>query len=109
MKISVDCTEPLQDVLRVVGAAYGVTLAVEPDDASAVLQSAEAHSRAESSRRGQDRKGPARPSDGRRKSAGGRLKVSNAELRSWARQNGYAVSDRGRLPAAIAAAHRKAN
>ncbi|HEX2177874.1 MAG TPA: histone-like nucleoid-structuring protein Lsr2 [Nocardioidaceae bacterium] len=45
----------------------------------------------------------------RKSSAGGkrttRVRVSTAELRSWARENGYAVAERGRIPAEIAAAY----
>lgn len=109
MRISIDSTEPLQDVLRVIGAAYGVTLAVAPEDAGTVPPSVAAGSRAGSSRRGRGRGTSGRPSAGRRRSTGTLAKVSSAELRSWARQNGYAVSDRGRVPAAVVAAHRKAN
>jgi hypothetical protein len=29
-------------------------------------------------------------------------------LRSWARENGHTVSDRGRIPKAVVAAHREA-
>lgn len=109
MKISIDSTEPLQDVLRVIGAAYGVTLAVAPEDASIVLPSAAASSRAGSARHSRGRGTSGRPSAGRGRPTGTRAKVSSAELRSWARQNGIAVSDRGRVPAAVVAAHRKAN
>ena len=31
---------------------------------------------------------------------------SNAEVRTWARQNGFTVKDRGRLPASVLAAYR---
>jgi hypothetical protein len=33
---------------------------------------------------------------------------SNAEVRSWARQNGLTVSDRGRVPASVLTAYRNA-
>jgi hypothetical protein len=34
---------------------------------------------------------------------------SNSELRSWARENGVAVSDRGRVPASVLTAYRNAH
>jgi len=109
VKISIDSTEPLQDVLRVIGAAYEVTLAVAQEGGRSVPPLVEASSRAGSSRRVRGRGTSGRPSAGRTKSTGGPAKVSSAELRSWARQNGYAVRDRGRVPAAVVAAHHKAN
>jgi hypothetical protein len=35
--------------------------------------------------------------------------VSNVELRAWARQNGFTVSGRGRLPVTVIAAYRAAH
>lgn len=108
MKISIDSSEPLQDVLRVIGAAYDVTLAVTEGNGTAPHAKASTRSRSDSPRGSHSRKNPRRPSTGRRRSTDGRATVTNAELRSWARQNGYAVSDRGRVPAAVVAAHREA-
>jgi hypothetical protein len=34
--------------------------------------------------------------------------VSNAEVRSWAREHGYMVAERGRLPAEVVQAYRAA-
>ena len=48
-------------------------------------------------------------SNGRSRSAKDRAKVSNAELRSWARANGQTLNDRGRVPAAVIAAYRQAH
>ena len=36
-------------------------------------------------------------------------RVSTAELRTWAREHGFTVSDRGRIPAAISAAYNQAS
>jgi len=35
--------------------------------------------------------------------------VSNADVRAWARQNAVSVSDRGRVPASVLSAYRKAH
>ena len=42
--------------------------------------------------------------------AGGRAgRGGTAEIRAWARENGYEVSDRGRVPADVMAAYEAAN
>lgn len=43
------------------------------------------------------------------KKAGPRARRDNSDLREWARQNGYEVSDRGRISAEIQAAYDKAH
>ncbi|GAA4890994.1 Lsr2 family protein [Tessaracoccus lubricantis] len=48
----------------------------------------------------------------RRRNTSGRgaaRKVSNTDVRDWARANGYKVSDRGRISAEIVAAYEAAN
>ena len=109
MKISIDSNESLEDVLRVVGAAYGVTLAVGSADATAEGTPASARPDLRSSRRSKSRKASPRSSNGRGRSTDGRASVSNAQLRSWARENGYTISDRGRVPVAVVTAYREAN
>lgn len=46
-----------------------------------------------------------------KRSTGGKQPVSSqdtAEIRSWAKENGYEVNDRGRVPAAVREAYAKA-
>lgn len=40
---------------------------------------------------------------------GARVKTDPADIRKWAKDNGYEISDRGRLSSEIIAAHKKAN
>ncbi len=53
----------------------------------------------------------ARRAGGRKKSGrGGRAPSGDAaKIRAWARDNGYSVSDRGRVPAEVKEAYDKAN
>lgn len=57
---------------------------------------------------GVGRKVPAR---GGRRGGGvrGRRASSASDIRTWARENGYEVSDRGRVPAEVRAAYEAAN
>ena len=113
MRISIDSTEPLEDVIRVVGAMYDVTLTVATTN-----DIAEAPPARTRGGRGGNRTVEAKASRGRSSSrgrAGNRgqsderlAKVSNDDLRSWARENGHNVSDRGRIPAAVVTAYLEA-
>jgi hypothetical protein len=121
LKLTLDSSEPLEDAVRVLGALYGVTLVVsshqhdpsEPDTNGARKPSngpkaarrkpaaarkarpaASTNARSASSKRGSSPRSAGSP--------------SNAEVRSWARQHGFTVSDRGRLPASVLAAYRNA-
>lgn len=106
MRISIDSSEPLEDVIRVIGALYNVTLTTESGEVATEppAQAAEEKSR----RNGQRRATPARSSSRRRRSRSPIAKVSNSELRSWARENGHTVSDRGRIPASVSTAYLEA-
>jgi Lsr2 len=57
--------------------------------------------------------GSARKVGGRRRrgkgSSGGRSRSNTAEMRDWARQNGYEVSERGRIPAEVREAYEAAH
>jgi Lsr2 len=116
LKLTIDSAEALEDTLRVVGALYNVTLEASPSagDSTRVGQdtgkrtstqarptrASGARARRRPSKRA--RSGPARAATG----AGGQ--VSTAAVRSWARENGYAVADRGRVPAEVVTAYRNA-
>ena len=49
----------------------------------------------------------ARPWQGARAASGG--SQDTAKIRAWAKENGYEVNDRGRVPATIREAYEKAN
>lgn len=114
MKITIDSTEPLEDAIRVVGAVYGVTLTVAPaNEAEATVgdsaQDAPKPARRTRSRQpAKSRRSSTTRPNGRRRRTSAVAKVSNAQLREWARENGHTVSDRGRIPAVVVSAYREA-
>lgn len=109
MKISIDSNEPLEEVLRVVGAAYDVTLSVAPAEITSDKAAKPKRARGRSPRPGQSGRDARNGSNVRIRSTKDRAKVSNAELRAWARANGQTVNDRGRVPATVIAAYRQAH
>ena len=116
--------------MRVLGALYGVTLVVSPDEqdgtrsasTTAAKPARKSTSKAKGSQRTVNRAPSAKKKDpavaSAAKAARPRSKQktaqrsvgasSNAEVRSWARQNGFTVSDRGRLPVSVVTAYRNA-
>jgi hypothetical protein len=116
LKLTIDSAEALEDTLRVVGALYNVTLEVSANPAggtgsstssSATPLASTATSRApRKARTAQNRK---RPTSRRaRSTANGRGRVDTAIVRAWARDNGYEIADRGRVPATVLTAYQQA-
>jgi hypothetical protein len=121
MRLTIDSTEPLDEVIKVLGAMYGVTLVVSDAETGAPPPvadidtpppAAEEKTAPPSSPAAEETPTPRRKRPSRRRAprAGrtARDRVDNAEIRAWARENGYTVSDRGRVPANIVAAYREA-
>ena len=116
LKLTIDSTETLEDTLRVVGALYNVTLEARANGATG-NRSAKNTGTSSSSRparatgaRARRRPGNSAPSNrarGRKARAGARATapVNAAAVRSWARENGYNVADRGRVPAEVLTAY----
>ncbi len=93
MQLTIDTSQDLDDVIRVVGALYNVQLGVvEAAKPTAVIPRPRGRGRSISSHRSSPRR------SGRRPSAGS---ASTAEVRAWAQTNGYEVNSRGRLPASV--------
>lgn len=123
MKITIDSGEPLHDALRVVGALYDVELVVSEGLAPASAESAPAAKKATRPARPKrtprakvaaPRRSPSTPStpstpSKRSAAAKSSAPVSTLELRSWARQNGFTVSERGRVATKVIAAYRAAH
>jgi hypothetical protein len=127
LKLTLDSSEPLEDAMRVVGALYGVTLALSGDGQDATETPKEATGNSTSTkRRTATKKASARKTPLKAAAAkvqpkqpetqpeqavasGSTGSPSNADLRIWARHNGFTVSDRGRVPAAIVTAYRNAH
>ena len=124
MKITLDSTESLEDAIRVLGAMYGVQLVVSGDEPGSTKLVEKRASRP-SATRGKARKrasaaNRAQPDVAGTAAAGADRSnpktvtgpdgsPSNAEVRSWARRNGLAVSGRGRVAGSVMAAYRSAN
>lgn len=109
LRISIDSTESLEDVIRVVGAAYNVTLTVATTNEASTIAPAAMAPNGGGGGRAATAKGARTGSARRGRSAQQVAKVSSDVVRSWARENGHTVSDRGRIPNAVAAAHRDAH
>ena len=111
MKVTIDSNEPLENALRVLGAMYDVTLDVstlqsaQPQEPSRSVGDKSAGKTGTASVRSARRKPKraAKRAQGSRR--GSARSVSNAELRSWAKEHGYTVADRGRLPADVVEAY----
>jgi hypothetical protein len=93
VQLTIDSSQKLDDVIRVVGALYDVQLGVvgtagpkEP------VASSRSRARSASSRGSATRRSGRRPN---------RNTASTAEVRAWAQTNGYQVNSRGRIPMTI--------
>jgi hypothetical protein len=98
VQLTIDTSQNLDDVVRVVGALYNVQLGVVEATTPTTVAAPRGRSRSTSGRRSAaSRRGASRRS-GRRPNAGA---VSTAEVRAWAQTNGYPVNSRGRIPATV--------
>jgi hypothetical protein len=120
MKLTLDSAESLDDALRVVGALYGVRLAVTADDAPQTETADQptiatgtvgdaAGRRASSSREKRQAGKGGRAASRRRGTRRPDPSGNTAEIRAWARQSGLIVSDRGRISGTVLAAYRNAH
>jgi hypothetical protein len=112
MQVTIDSRDRLEDVLRVVGSVYGVALTVaSTEDAApeAAQDSAAVPTPAAPVKRGTRRASSKETSPRRQRRerrAPAPTKADMATVRSWAREQGHDVSDRGRVPNAILEAYR---
>lgn len=106
MHVTIDSAEALEKVLPVIAALYGVELVVAPKNVLS-RKSNMAAPKAESGGSGRTRKAAAGSASGpargraRRRTA----KLDASTIRAWARANGFAVKDVGRVPAALVSAY----
>jgi hypothetical protein len=125
LKLTIDSTEALEDTLRVIGAFYNVTLEVSPDGATGNRSGSRSgdgvatSARPTRGTRRNARRTPAKSTPrkrtsnkqtrtGRARASTAAGQVSTAAIRTWAREHGYTVADRGRVPAEVVAAYRNA-
>ncbi|MFL6132229.1 MAG: histone-like nucleoid-structuring protein Lsr2 [Nocardioidaceae bacterium] len=117
LKLTLDSSEPLEDAMRVVGALYGVTLAVSANQAEGPPSVEQDKGPAARSK-----KAVGKTPGGKRAASAPRARAralntlptgspgpassNNAEVRSWARQSGLTINDRGKIPASVMAAYR---
>jgi Lsr2 len=108
MQLTIDSTEPLDHVLRVVESLYGVQLsATAKPTAVKAARSAGAGSAKPRPPRSGAARGTAKPSaPTKRSTSRNAAKTDPAIIRNWARANGHAIRDRGRVPATILAAYK---
>jgi hypothetical protein len=90
MQLTIDSSQSLDDVLRVVGSMFNVTITAAGADSEATRSAGKSR----------------RSSSSRRSTAGrsARRLASPAEVRAWAVAHGHSVNGRGRIPAAIVSA-----
>ena len=97
MQVTIDSTEPLERVLPVINALYGVSLSIPSDATNAAKDPA-------STRRARANRSQQRPA--RRNK---RPEITASAVREWARSTGHQVSDRGRVAAELVEAYRAAH
>ncbi len=103
LKVTLYSSDSLEDALRLVGALYGVSLQVGGPDAAATPAATPARTSAAKPRsRGRSAAAVAAP---RKRAARAAVSTPTADLRRWAKAEGYQVNDRGPLPADVLAAH----
>ena len=106
MQVTIDSAEPLERVLPVINALYGVSLSLsEAPEVAAEATPARPARRSRSSRAAAP-KAAAPQASGRRNRRGA---VDAGAVREWARSQGHEVSARGRLSAELLEAYRAAN
>jgi Lsr2 len=104
VQLSIDSTEPLDKVLAVVGALYGVELSV----AAPVESAAPPNDRPNADTAQVEATGKAlrkRQPEARASRRAQAAKPDPVAVRTWARTNGHEVSNRGRVPATVLAAY----
>jgi ribosomal protein L19E len=95
VQLTIDSSQKLDDVIRVVGALYNVQLGVV---GTAATKTVVASSRGRGRGRTVSSRGSANRGSGRRPN---RSSASTAEMRAWAQTNGYHVNSRGRIPMTV--------
>ena len=94
VQLTIDTSQPLEDVLRVLGAMYNVGITVEPAPEPTPSPTRTTARRATARRRAG--RTPVR-SHGTTSRSG----ASSAEIRAWAVANGFDVGTKGRIPRAV--------
>jgi hypothetical protein len=120
VQVTIDSSDPLDKALRVVSSLYGVELTVTEAGAPAAAAAEPAprttrrpakNAAKKTAKKATKKAAKAAPASGRPRRA--RRATRSAQelvaIRAWARDNGYDVSDRGRVSNAVLAAYEAAN
>jgi hypothetical protein len=108
VRLTIDSNDNIDQVLQAVGAMFGVQVTASGDAAAATPAKAAAATPAR--RRGAAKKAPAsRAGRARSTTRTSRSRPDSGAVREWARQNGFDVSERGRIPSRVIAAYTEAN
>jgi hypothetical protein len=92
VQLTIDSSQKLDDVIRVVGALYKVQLRVVGSGEKTAIAPPRSRARAAGPRGSAARRSGRRPA---------RRNTSTADVRAWAHTNGYQISDRGRIPTTV--------
>jgi hypothetical protein len=92
VQLTIDSSQKLDDVIRVVGALYKVQLGVVSSADSTAVPAPRGRARSAAKRGSAARRSGRRPA---------RRNTSTADVRAWAHTNGYQISDRGRIPTTV--------
>jgi hypothetical protein len=108
VQITIDSTEPLEKVLKVIGALYGVTLGeateglVDRGSYGAIPRVARTNDKQSRVTSPSAKKTSRSTRSARRQS---KTAPDAASVRTWAKANGHPVRNRGRVPASVTAAY----
>jgi hypothetical protein len=113
VRLTIDSNDKLDQVLEAVGALFGVKVTTGGETPATDNSSASNGAAAPASRRrGAAKKAPASRGAGRGRASSSRASRSRPDsgaVRAWAKENGYDVSDRGRIPSQVVNAYQEAN
>ena len=120
MRLTIDSEDNIDQVLQAVSALFGVQVTTGGDTSGADSGSGQSSAASAPSRRGAKtakaaktaKSAPANRGGGRGRTGGARVSRSRPDsgaVREWAKQNGFDVSDRGRIPSRVISAYQEAN
>lgn len=105
MQLTIDSAEPLDRVLAVIGALYGVELTTPELPATKPAAKARSVSAIKAEKAAAARTPRSRSATTRRPRRASATKPDPASVRAWAKANGHNVNDRGRVPAEVTDAY----
>jgi len=111
VQVSFDSTEPLDQVLAVLGAVYNTPLAASSGGQEQAVAAPRREARSGRRTRTPVEAAPQPATAGRSRRSGRAIpaRVDVTAARAWAREQGIIVSSRGQLAAAVLAAYQTAN